>query len=197
MKRLFLACGALVLAACSSEPAAPPVLYLTCEAFPADMSGETLARLHGEAALSEEVVSGPEGAQTRVTVLYAADPAKRLEIVWSDPARRSGFVSANTAGESSEWIGPAGIRVGQAMTNVQRANGGPFKLWGFDWDYGGWVSDWNGGAIAQSADGCVTTVRFQPTVTPYEKVMGDSEFASDDADMRAAIPRVQEFGIRR
>ena len=35
------------------------------------------------------------------------------------------------------WIGPGGIGNGMKLTDVEKLNGKPFKLAGFDWDGGG------------------------------------------------------------
>jgi hypothetical protein len=76
---------------------------------------------------------------------------------------------------------------------VEQLNGRPFKLWGFGWDYGGWISDWNGGAF-QPADGCMTRVRFEPGAENVN-AQGDGEFQSDSDAMRAASPRVVTFAL--
>ena len=72
-------------------------------------------------------------------------------------------------------------------------NGRPFKLCGFGWDYGGWVSDWDGGAFAP-AEGCMTRVRVQAT-QENNNAQGDSEFLSSAQEMRDSAPRVTAFAL--
>ena len=78
-------------------------------------------------------------------------------------------------------------------------NGKPFTLSGFEWDYGGFVSDWQGGALATAAGGCRIGVRFAPPGNLPEalsrKVSGDMQLSSSSADVRAAKPVVTELSI--
>ncbi len=185
---------ALLLAACAQEPAAPPPLLLTCDGFARDATGESLARIYGATNVTDEQRPGPEGGPTiPITVLYAANPAQRLEITWHDAAARARPAELSISGDASDWNGPAGIKLHQAMTNTQRANGRPFTVTGFGWDYGGRVTDWQGGALAPE-NGCTTGVVFRPTVDTQE-ALGDGAFSSDSPEMRAAIPRVAQITI--
>src|SRR5262249_22624252 len=69
------------------------------------------------------------------------------------------------------------------------------KLSGFDWDYGGRVTDWRGGVLGKpQPGGCSLAVEFvhpeDATEENLTKVSGDREFLSDNADMRAVEPYV-------
>jgi len=184
----------LALAACAQQPAEPPPLLLTCEGFARDATAETLARIYGAENVTHEQRPGPEGSEAvPITVLYASNPARRLEIVWQDAAARARPAMISISGESSEWNGPAGIKLHQAMTNTQRANGRAFTMSGFGWDYGGRVTDWQGGALAPE-NGCTIGVAFRPTVDA-PAAQGDAPFSSDSEVMRAAIPRISEITI--
>ena len=125
-------------------------------------------------------------------MLYANDPNRRLEIVWEDQARLRP-ANVTVSGESSVWTGPNGLSLGDDLARVEQLNGRPFKLWGFGWDYGGWVSEWNGGAFAPAA-GCMTRVRFEATAE-NNNAQGDAEFQSDSAEIRASNPKVVTFAL--
>jgi hypothetical protein len=79
-----------------------------------------------------------------------------------------------------------------SLGEVEIANGGPFTLYGFAWDYGGTVSDWQGGALGTGD--CLVNVRFRST-TNVTAGMGDSGFSSDDPDILANEPVVSELAI--
>lgn len=191
MRALVLA---LALAACAQEPPAPPPLLLTCDGFARDATAETLARIYGAGNVTQAERPGPEGGPAiPITVLYANDPTQRLEITWHDEAARARPATITVAGDESAWNGPSGIKLHQAMTNTQRANGRPFTVSGFGWDYGGRVTDWQGGSLAPE-NGCTIGVAFRPTVETQE-ALGDQPFASDSPEMRAAIGRIAEITI--
>jgi hypothetical protein len=196
MKRLAVL-AALALAACGQpapqRDAAPDGrLSLTCEAF-AEATGASLAAAYGAANVVEQTLPGVEGESYAATVIYPNDPARRVEIVWTDPAARRGAASVIAAGANSLWVGPHQLSIGDALADVERANGRPFQLWGFGWDYGGWVSDWQGGAFAP-VNGCTVRARFTPRAGA-NSAFSDSAFMSDDAAVRAANASVSEFGL--
>jgi hypothetical protein len=188
----------LALAACNpttteeATPAAPEALDLRCAAF-AGASQAALQAAYGADNIVEQTLPGPEGESYTASVLYPNDPARRLEIVWADDATKVRPASVTVAGEHSIWTGPNGLSLGDELARVEQLNGRPFKLWGFGWDYGGWISDWNGGAF-QPADGCMTRVRFEPGAENVN-AQGDGEFQSDSDAMRAASPRVVTFAL--
>jgi len=199
-RTLFAAAAALMLSACgqsgtSSAPQPGPsgALPLTCEAF-VSVSAVSLASTYGAANVVEQTLPGVEGESYVATIVYPNDPTRRLEIVWRDNATKTAPISviANTPG--SLWTGPHDLSIGDALDNTERANGQPFQLWGFGWDYGGWVSDWSGGAFAP-ASGCNLRVRFEPRNTSNTSAAGDAAFMSNDPAVRAADAAVSEIGL--
>ena len=139
-------------------------------------------------------VDGAAGQKIKASVLYPDDPKARLEFVWSDEkARRRPLLIK--AKDQSAWTTTHGVRIGMPLAEVEQVNGKPFKLSGFDWDYGGRVTDWQGGALSKpQRGGCTIAVEFvHPEDAPeanLTKVTGDSEFLSDNADIRAVEPYV-------
>ena len=79
------------------------------------------------------------------------------------------------------------------MADVQTANGKAFQASGFDWDYGGLVTDWNGGAFAPE-NNCVTQVGFQPGADT-QQAEGEGSFGSDSPAMKSRKPYVSMFGV--
>jgi hypothetical protein len=199
MMRTVLFAAFVLLSACGPSPAPQSgdatenaQLSLICDAF-AHVSHEALASAYGGDNLSEETLPGPEGESYAATVLYPGDTARRLEIVWRDAAQTAP-ASVLVSGGGSLWRGPHNIAIGDDLAQIEASNGRAFTLWGFGWDYGGWVSDWQGGAFAPT-QGCAVRVGFEAGNDGAD-AQGDREFASDSAPMRRAAPRVAEFGLR-
>jgi len=188
---LVSACGAPQREETSAPEAATNQLSLLCDAFE-HVSYDALAAAYGPDNLREETLPGPEGSSYTATVLYPDDTTRRLEIVWRDDANTA-LESVTVSGEGSLWRGPHNIAVGDGLAQVEASNGAPFKLWGFGWDYGGWVSDWNGGAFVRPG-ACNVRVRFEPG-NAAPGAQGDSEFSSDSEAMLSVTPRVAEFGL--
>ena len=98
---------------------------------------------------------------------------------------------------ATEWAGPNGLKIGDAIESVERSNGGGFRLSGFDWDYGGYVTDWKGGELGSQAAGCKTVARFERTANLDDtKVSGEGSHASNSKGMLAAAPKLVWFGVQ-
>jgi hypothetical protein len=174
---------------------APGALELSCAAF-ANATGASLERRFGAANVVQQNIPGGEGEEAPGTVLFPNDPSRRVEIFWNDTSSRispASITISGTQGQRSQWTGPHNLTLGESMADVEHANGGAFTLYGFEWDYGGTVTDWRGGALAPD-DNCHVHVGFQPT-GDAGRASGDTAFRSDSAEMRAANPYVAIIGV--
>lgn len=199
MKRAAIALFALGLAACGqsplpAQPSAPEITEtdMTCAAF-AGLTPDALAERFGADNIATQTLPGPEGETYEAIVVFDADPARRFQVVWNETRTAAASVGVSSAGTT--WRGPEGVTIGSAMGEVERANVMAFKLWGFGWDYGGWVSDWNLGVLSQTP-GCTVSMRFAPRREAGPDAMGDREFMSNDPAIRTTDPAVTEFGLR-
>jgi hypothetical protein len=195
-----LAAGLLALASpfALAERAAPARM-IKCEGpFARDAGHADLVQAFGADNVLEQEIESVEGEKMKASVLYPGDPKARLEITWVDEqARRGPTIRAK---DQSAWAIANGIRIGTALADVEKLNGKPFKLSGFDWDLGGRVLDWQGGALGKpQPGGCLIGIEFvHPEDAPeanLNKVTGDNEFLSDSADMRAVAPYVAAVTI--
>ncbi len=194
---------ALLLMSCgpSGEPqdtgpampaeADPTGRVLTCATF-ASLTPDELAQRFGAENITTQTLPGPEGESYEATVVFADDPTQRLEIIWNDTRSAPASVSVETTGTA--WHGVEGYTIGSSIADIERINVMPFQLWGFGWDYGGWVSDWRAGSLAQTP-GCNVRVRFSPRNETATGAMGDSAFMSNDQAVRDTDPVVSEFGL--
>ena len=198
--QLLLAVAALSLAACGQNTSPPASnvaspgaseLILSCANF-AGVTPTTLTERFGAENVTTQTLPGPEGESYEATLVFANDPARRLEIGWNED--KSAIASATVGDPGTQWHGAEGYTIGTPIADIERLNVMPFKLWGFDWDYGGWVSDWSVGTFSQTP-GCNTRMRFEPRNNANTSASGDSEFASNDAAMRDADPAVAAFGV--
>jgi hypothetical protein len=176
-----------------AERAATP-RAITCEGpFGRNTSHADLVKAFGSNNVVYQDIDGAEGEKIKASVLYPNDAKAKLEIIWDDEkARRGPMIRAR---DQSAWASANGIRIGMAIADIEKMNGKPFTLSGFDWDYGGRVKDWRGGELAKPLPGgCIVGVEFvHPEDSPeanLTKVSGDGDFLSDNADMRAVEPYV-------
>lgn len=101
--------------------------------------------LDAEAVVRTEVEVG-EGFCYPGTVLFPGS-SERIEVTWQDTGRLSPAIVRIDVPEAP-WRTPEGIGIGSTLRELEEANGGPFLFLGFGWDYGGRISDWQGGRLA-------------------------------------------------
>lgn len=165
--------------------------------FAKDSSHVKLAQVVGAANIDYGEVSGSGGSELNASILYGKDPKRRLEVLWQNEAARSDTSLIVITGQS-QWHGPKGLRLGLALPALEKLNGRPFKLSGFDQPDGSRALDWQGGALASLPGGCQVGIKFKPDdkATPDAlAAAAGKEFLSSDAKVRAVKPTVGEIII--
>jgi hypothetical protein len=165
-------------------------------AFAKDTSHAKLAAAFGAKNVAFKQVDGAEGSKENATVLFDDDPTKRVVVFWYDEKARA-RPSMVSVGAPSLWTGPGGIGNGMKLTDVEKLNGKPFKLAGFDWDGGGFVRELDG-KLKPAA--CNLVIRFEPGIANplparYAEITGDKTILSSNKLLRRTRAQVSEWGI--
>ena len=184
----------------AKAPAQPsqPARTIACSgAFAKDTSHVKLMTVYKPDNVElTQVDSG--GTKVTASVLFPKDPKRRLEVWWLNEAARQGIHLIVLNGQST-WTGPKGLRLGLQLAALEKLNGKPFKLRGFDKDNVSLINDWQGGALANIPGGCGigASMRLDPK-TPQDardEVSGDKAFLSNDALVKAVKPVTSEVLI--
>jgi hypothetical protein len=176
---------------------APQGGAITCSSpVAAKDSARSLTQRYGkDAAIAE--LPGAEGEKYKGVVLFPRARDQRIEISFAGNAMNAAAgLSIRNAEKGSRW-NIAGVSVGSSVADVQKANGRPFVVSGFGWDYGGFVTDWKGGALASlQPGGCRMMLRFDKEAGAPTNLLGDGvKVSSDNAALRKWAPVVSEMGI--
>jgi hypothetical protein len=140
-------------------------------------------------------VDGPEGSKLPASVVFPGDPKRRLEVLWQNEAGRSDTALIVINGQSG-WAAPKGLRLGLALAALEKINGKPFQIAGFDQGNAGTVIDWQGGALASLPGGCSVGIRLAPDAKAPESARGAAagkSLLSNEASVRALKPAVAEI----
>ena len=177
-------------------PEAPPSAVETVPALesllrPDDTLASAQAR-HGAAQVIAQELNGAEGETSPGWRLYPDDPERSIDVWLNESGRPQALF---VRGEKSIWVRADGVRLGMTSADLQVKNGRPFKFLGFEWDYGGAISDWRGGALAVDGATRGPVVLCPPDPHPTDYPIGDSEFPSDDPRVVSHPAVVCEFGV--
>ncbi len=173
-------------------------LTIVCgKPFTQDATAGTLEQIFGAENVVPETIDGAEGEQYNITAIYPNDRSRRIEVTFLNEEERTVLTSVKIRGETSEWTGPGGINLGDGVATVEKLNKKPFTMSGFGWDYGGYVTDWQGGALSHIAPGCMTSVRFNipPDVQMADAILGEAPHSSTEPAIRSASAYVEEIMI--
>ncbi|HYR27017.1 MAG TPA: hypothetical protein VEU30_01040 [Thermoanaerobaculia bacterium] len=165
---------------------------------------QALIRLYGRANVSRGMIYIAEGEEERGTIIYENNPAWRAEIVWKDKRnyRNPEWVRIPAG---SRWTTFGGLRIGLTMPQVEKINARPFKFYGFDWDYGGGVTNWRAGRLDGIGAPCGVQVHFDRVLperltAAQEKAVdatsGDTELLSSNLNVRALKIEVVELVVQ-
>ena len=181
----------------SARAAEGPRTIACSGVFSKDSSHLKLATHYDSRNVAFTEVDGPEGSKLMASVLFPTDPKRRLEVLWQNEASRSDTHLIVINGQST-WSAPKGLRLGMALPALEKLNGKPFKLSGFDQPNGGSVTDWQEGALDKLPGGCRVGVRLVADAKAPEaarnELMG-KEFLSSDPKLRAVKPIIAEILI--
>lgn len=178
---------------------APAPASISCDSpIKKDATHTQLVKTFGAANVTAEEVDGAEGEKNKVTVLFAKDPAKRLEIGWNDEAKRE-RPSGISLSPTSSWTGPLGLRSGMSLEDAAKLNGQPITINGFEWDMGGYAINLKG-KLAQLPGGCSLMLRFAPeselpSSAKYKPLIGDRKLRSDNALLLSVKPKLQTWSL--
>jgi hypothetical protein len=185
----------LALAAASAAAAAPDTL--ACEGvFARDTTHAKLVEAFGRSNVAFLEIDGDRGARVKASVVYPDEWKRRIYVIWHDEKLRRRPAEIRVDFRSG-WPTVRGLHVGAELAEVEKINGKTFKMTGFDWDLGGRVSNWQGGALAKIPGGCELRFGFNPWAdapdAARDKVSGEKEFLSSDPNMRASKPTISEI----
>lgn len=193
--------AAIALVALAGTASAQTTDLLACSGpFARDADEAAVIKALGAANVQRARIEIGEGEKAAGAVLFPKDRKRRLELIWRDGKKRRGPGTIYVR-DGSAWAvaGPAGERlaIGSTLAAVEAANGKPFSILGFDWDYSGTAADWQGGKLAKAFGGCKLTIRFGypkgADAKALDRLSGDKEFSSSNPDMRLVKPTAYEI----
>ena len=163
-----------------------------------ESSEKDLAQHYGASVVKSQRIDIGEGETAPGTVLFPSDSGRRMEIIWQDTVKRARPARLILRGGRTRWSLNGGVSLGTSLPELERLNGGPFKLAGFGWDYSGVVYDWSRGRLDSLLPGVKVYLDPGPKAyesAPYKQVLGDTEYSSDLPAMHQLSPAVYQIFV--
>ena len=165
------------------DPALPRDPFVLPGPLSAATEPDGLRRIYGAQNVEEGQVPGAEGEMFHGVILFPKDPARTAYVYFQDEKTLTGLSLVRVFGPISQWKLDNGIGIGTPLSEVLRRNGKPIRFYGLDWDYGGTITEWNGGKLAPRDDDPVRRAIHLGAgegAAARGYPMGDREFSSDD-----------------
>lgn len=128
----------------------------------------------------------------REGVLLFPGTKNELEIVWDIAANFGQPDFIRISQDDTDWKTQEGITVGTTLEALEKINGKPFKFYGFGWDYGGLVTNWNGGKLNNYLLVALIPQNFDKLDTTLQ---GEVELSSDDPKVRELQAKIGSIVI--
>jgi hypothetical protein len=130
---------------------------------------------------------GAEGETISGAVLFKGTD-REIDVIFNPEGDEKEITEVRIVGKS--WKFPGGLKKGMSAEEVEKVNGQPYKIAGFEWDYGGYA-DFSGGKL----EGKVS-IRFEHHEKDLDpSLVGDHMIPSDDAKLRKAKVTVGELSV--
>jgi hypothetical protein len=144
-----------------------------------------LRRIYGADNVREGEVPGAEGEVFHGVILFPQDATRRAYVYFQDEDTLTGLSMIEVTDAESRWKLDTGVRIGMPLPELVALNGKPVKFFGFDWDYGGHITDWHGGKLAPKDGEAIRRIRLDIREStdghPGDAYpTGEGEFVSDD-----------------
>lgn len=181
----------------TAQPPASIELFLLDTAAKSSDTLVSLRKQYGDANVIEGELPGAEGETAQGWIIYPNDPEKKLMLYLDESNVHPGSLLVDEA--KSKWHLSNSIKLGTDSKTLEKLNGKTFSFYGFYWDYGGVISDWNGGELnKKTANGSNISIHLCPpedSKLPDNYLSGDGTFKSDNPLARKFPPVVCQLGV--
>jgi hypothetical protein len=195
---LALSCLILLLIACNSkhkEPSGenPPASHIDSFLVTDSAWGlitdsstiEDLNTIYGAANVKDERICGAECVDSVDVTIVNGEGPRSFIVYWEDSNYHKSISTINSGSDNSLFHTATGLKVGSSLNDLLKYNGKPITFYGFGWDYGGYVSSYQGGKMERSP------ISFRLDLAEgSDKLYGDGEFTTDMPEVKAALDKI-------
>jgi hypothetical protein len=150
---------------------------------------DDLVASYGEENVINERICGPECADSIDITRVYPNTNKELIVHWKEKQYHKVVSMVECYAEKAPYHTVTGLGIGTTLKELLSQNGKKITFYGFGWDYGGYVSSFNGGSLDNTRLG----FRLNLDEQAWDKsLMGDMEI---NTDMPAVIKKLENIKI--
>ncbi|MFK7908862.1 MAG: hypothetical protein AB8B69_27285 [Chitinophagales bacterium] len=160
-----------------------------------NMTEADIIEAYGKAQVKRDSLHVGEGFYIQSTVVFANTP-NELRIAWEEGKTFEKMTRIIVKKPATQWHTPEGLTIGSPLQKVIDLNDTHFNFWGFEWDYAGSVSSWEGGNFDGKGLGvrlAYQTERNQLDAQAMTTVIGDQEVSSSEPILKEMQVTVSEL----
>jgi hypothetical protein len=170
---------------------------ITCASpvAPDDSAKSLMQRYGQEAVVQDDLYTGVEDITYKGLVLLPQAADWRIEVAFTDETMNRVARLTLRDTKTSHW-NVAGVSIGSSLAEVQKINGKPFLVHGFDTDFTGFVASWKGGRLGRPLPGgCSVAMRFLKGDNSKSPDISGERIPSDDAKLLKWGPVVEQIEV--
>ncbi len=190
MKPFFSVAVLALVSTASLLPAAEPDLTIVPgERVGAVTKTSTLQQLikaYGADKVKATDLPGPEGSTIEGAIIFGGTD-REMHVIWDPEKPKKAVFDVELIGKA--WKLDSGLKVGSTLKEAVAANGGPFQVYGFEWDMGGCAVIETGKLAGK------VNLRFKTTGKVAEEIVGDRLIPTTNAKLIAAKPVVETLSV--
>lgn len=150
---------------------------------------EDLTRIYGPDNVRKDSIPLGKGFFVNGYKLFPGTSSE-LSVIYPNEVTGSKDLQVTIDLGSTDWKSAQnGVAIGTTLEELERYNGQAFAFFGFDWDYGGVVTDWQSGALKDHRLRLGYDYENRGKLTLHKTVRGEQKVVSNS-------PYVSDLGIR-
>jgi hypothetical protein len=217
-KILVVICGLFILVACKAQPkkavtpatpkkqvpktgtTADPRYTVTKKSFGLIQltdDYDAVVKHYGADKVSEaEVTRAPESEETVTKTFINKGTKNEIVIQWADDAFHTKILAIEANQPNHSFKTSDGIKYGTNMTSLVKINGAKISFSGFNWGFGGLISNYHGGKLTMQENKASISYELQiePSVTD-SAITGDVILNSEMAKVKKYISKIFVYKI--
>jgi len=170
--------------------AAQKVNLITAQSFDRitnTTSYKDLQKLYGAANVKDDIDFGPEGGDSIKVTKVFAETKKEMVVYWTEKGFHKKVASVECYQEGAPYYTGDTVKIGSTLKKLLQVNGKRIDFSGMDWDYGGFISSYNKGKLANAA----ITYSLGSGKNMSTKLSGEGQFNTDMALVKKNLNNIK------